>query len=250
VRVAALNDVHGNLPALEAVLADAERAGVDRLVFGGDLVTGPMPAETLERIAALGDRALVLRGNADREAVSVARGGMDAGVWPGPRDEWSIGRLQPRHLDMIEALPETVSLQVEGLGRVVFCHATPQSDEEMFLEDTPDEVVGPMVADAGADVVVCGHTHMQFDRRVGAVRVVNAGSVGMPYEAVPGAYWALLGRGVELRRTDYDLDGAADRIRATGWPAAEEFIAENLLVVPTRAEAHAAFEPLVGRPPA
>jgi putative phosphoesterase len=250
VRVAALNDVHGNLPALEAVLADAERAGVDRLVFGGDFVTGPMPAETLERIVALGDRALVLRGNADREAVSVARGDMDAGVWPGPRDEWSIGRLQPQHLDMIEALPETVRLQVEGLGRVVFCHATPQSDEEMFLEDTPDEVVGPMLAGADADVVVCGHTHMQFDRRVGGVRVVNAGSVGMPYEAAPGAYWALLGPDVDLRWTEYDLDGAADRIRATGWPAADEFIAENLLVVPTRAEAYAAFEPLVARPPA
>jgi predicted phosphodiesterase len=248
MRVAALYDVHGNLPALEAVLAEAQAAGVDRIVFGGDFVTGPMPAETFDRVTALGDRAAVLRGNADREAVSVARGELDAGEWPGPRDEWSIGRLAPRHLDAIDALPGTVTLDVDGLGAVLFCHATPRSDEEMFLESTPADVVEPMLADADAGVVVCGHTHMQFERRVGERRVVNAGSVGMPYEAEPGAYWALLGPDVELRHTRYDLDAAAEAIRVTGWPAAEDFIRENLLVVPTRAEAEAAFEPLVGRP--
>jgi putative phosphoesterase len=248
VSIAALYDVHGNLPALEAVLDEAESEGVERIVCGGDVVTGPMPAETLERLLALGDRAVVLRGNADREAVAVAHGSQQAGEWPGPRDAWSIGRLGPKHLDAIEALPETVTLDVAGLGPVLFCHATPRSDEEVFLEDTPVEVVEPMLAGAGATVVVCGHTHMQFDRRVGSLRVINAGSVGMPYEAAPGAYWALLGRDAELRRTAYDLEGEADAIRATGWPAAEEFVRENLLAVPSRAEAHAAFEPLVERP--
>jgi hypothetical protein len=89
---------------------------------------------------------------------------------------------------------------------------------------------------------------MQFDRRVGETRVVNAGSVGMPYEAGPGAYWALLGPDVELRRTEYDVERAAEAIRATGWPQADEFAHENVLVVPRRAEALAAFEPGVGLP--
>ena len=104
------------------------------------------------------------------------------------------------------------------------------------------EILGPV----DAAVVVCGHTHMQFDRRVGGVRVVNAGSVGMPYEAEPGAYWSLLGPDVVLRHTSYDADAAAVGIRATGWPDADPFVRENVLTAPSRAEALAAFEPRVG----
>jgi predicted phosphodiesterase len=247
VRVAALSDIHGNLPALDAVLAEVEREGVDLVVVGGDIVTGPLAPEALDRVLDLGERARVLRGNADREAVEVRRGGAEAGEWPGPRDAWSLARLEERHLDALAALPETVTVDVDGLGPVLFCHATPRSDTEVFLETTPDDVVAPMLAGKGATTVVCGHTHMQFDRDVRGVRVVNSGSVGMPYEDEPGAYWALLGPDVELRRTPLDLDAAAAAIRATGWPPADDFVAENLLVVPSRAEALAAFEPLVGR---
>ena len=91
-------------------------------------------------------------------------------------------------------------------------------------------------------VVVCGHTHVQFDREAAGKRLVNAGSVGMPYEARPGAYWALLGPDVELRRADYDLEAAAEAIRATGFPAAAELAAENVLRVPSAEEATKQFE--------
>jgi putative phosphoesterase len=247
VRVALLADIHGNLPALEAVLADVEVEGVDRIVVAGDTVTGPMPGRSLERVLALGERAVVIRGNADREAADVRRGREQPGAWPGPRDAWTIEQLEARHLDALEGLPETARLEIDGLGSVLVCHATPRSDEETFLVTTPDDVVAPMLAGADADVVVCGHTHMQFDRVVGGVRILNPGSVGMPHEAEPGAYWALIGPGVELRRTAYDPGAAGEAIRATGRPSADEFVRENVEVVPTREEALAAFEPLVGQ---
>ena len=245
MRVAALCDIHGNLPALEAVLDEVERERVELVVVGGDTVTGPLAPEVLDRVLALGERVLVVRGNADREAVEVRRGAAEPGESPGPHDAWALGRLEERHLSALESLPLTVTVEVDGLGPVLFCHATPTSDTEIFLETTPDELVTRKLGGTAARTVVCGHTHMQFDRRVGEVRVVNAGSVGMPYEEAPGAYWALLGPDIELRRTAFDLDAAAEQIRATGWPAADEFVAENLLVVPSRAEALDVFEPLV-----
>jgi putative phosphoesterase len=243
MRVAALYDVHGNLPALEAVLEEVEREGVDLIVSGGDVIAGPFPGETLERLLGL-EHARFVRGNADRIVVEVRRGTRE------PAEDsshaWLAEQLTDAQVDFLEGLPTSVLLEIDGLGPVEFCHATPRDDEEVFLETTPDEVVEPMLADAAA-TVVCGHTHMQVDRRVAGKRIVNAGSVGMPYEAAPGAYWALLGPGVELRRTEYDLERAAERIRASGHPRADELARENVLVVPSRAEAFAALEPLVGR---
>jgi diadenosine tetraphosphatase ApaH/serine/threonine PP2A family protein phosphatase len=90
--------------------------------------------------------------------------------------------------------------------------------------------------------VVCGHTHVQFDRLTADKRLANAGSVGMPYEALPGAYWALLGPGLELRRTDYDREAAAEAIRATSFPDAREFAEENVLTIPSGQEATELFE--------
>src|SRR4029077_3512337 len=108
-----------------------------------------------------------------------------------------------------------------GLGDVLFCHATPRNDVEIFTRLTADEIVIPMLADAGAPIVVCGHTHMQFERRFGSTRVVNAGSVGMPF-GEPGAYWLLLGADIELHRTIYDFDAAARAIEASDYPQAKE----------------------------
>jgi diadenosine tetraphosphatase ApaH/serine/threonine PP2A family protein phosphatase len=186
-----------------------------------------------------------VRGNAERVLVEVRRGERERGTGPG--DEWFAAQLSDEQIAVLADLPLSIVLDVDSLGPVEFCHATPRDDEEIFLETTPEDVVAPMLANAAAEVVVCGHTHMQFDRPFADRRVVNAGSVGMPYEAAPGAYWALLGPEVELRRTDYDRERAAERIAASGWPGAEEFVRENLLAVPSRAEALAAFEPLVAR---
>jgi predicted phosphodiesterase len=212
------------------VLAEA---GDAQLVFGGDLAAGPLPAETLDRIMELD--ALVLRGNADRELLSGPSGGLI--------DEWVVGQLDDRHREYIAALPEQIELDVEGVGHVLFCHGSPRSDEEMILKTTPDEWLREMLAGVEADVVVCGHTHMQFDRRVDRWRVVNAGSVGLAYGA-PGAHWLLVGPDVEHRRTPYDADAFADRVKTSDWPIAERFAEENIRTVPSEQEALEFFEPM------
>ncbi len=208
-------------------------AGDAQLVFGGDLAAGPMPAETLDRIMGLD--ALVLRGNADRELLSGPSGGLI--------DEWVVKQLDDRHREYIAALPEQIELDVEGVGHVLFCHGSPRSDEEMILKTTPDEWLREMLAGVEADVLVCGHTHMQFDRRVDRWRVVNAGSVGLAYGA-PGAHWLLLGPDLEHRRTPYDADAFADRVKTFDWPIAERFAEENIRTVPSEQEALEFFEPM------
>jgi len=123
--------------------------------------------------------------------------------------------------DALAAWPATHTLRIPGIGDVLFCHATPRNDTEIFLKTTSDERLRPIFDTLGVKLVVCGHTHMQFDRIVGRTRIVNAGSVGMPFQAA-GAYWAVIGPGVSLRRTSYDLDQAAQRVRATAYPQATQ----------------------------
>ncbi len=238
MRVAALYDVHGNLPALEAVLAEVDALEVEVVVVGGDIAIGPMPRETLMRLLELEDRARFVRGNGDRE-VAAEPGGAD--LWA-ERTRWSASQLTRGQRAWLAALPESHSVDVDGLGAVLFCHGSPRSDEEILTAISPEERVASAVAGVPEPVVVCGHTHVQFDRRAAGKRLVNAGSVGMPYEARPGAYWALLGRDVELRRTGYDLEAAAEAIRATGFPGADELAAENVLTVPSAEEATEQFE--------
>ena len=190
MKVAALYDIHGNLPALEAVLAEVD---ADVIVVGGDTVAGPSPSETLERVRSLDADVRLIRGNADREAYEEQQG-----LAPPEVMEFVRGRLSAEQLEYLRSLPLTVSI-----GPVLFCHATPRDDQEIFTAISPDERWREALAGVDADVVVCGHTHIQFDRRIDDVRLVNAGSVGMPYEHEPGAYWALLdGADVEFRRTE------------------------------------------------
>jgi diadenosine tetraphosphatase ApaH/serine/threonine PP2A family protein phosphatase len=115
-----------------------------------------------------------------------------------------------------------VTLRMPHLGSVLFCHATPRDDNEIFTSRTDETILLPIFDAANADVVVCGHTHMQFDRMVGKTRVVNAGSIGMPF-GTPSAHWLLLGPEIELRHTNYDRVDASRRIAATGFPNAPEF---------------------------
>jgi predicted phosphodiesterase len=234
VRVAVLNDIHGNLPALEAVLTDVEQDGVDAVVCGGDVVTGPFSVEVFD---LLDDRADIrfLHGNADRFVVE----GVDEF-----EQDWEAERrrLGEERVGSIAAWPPTVELEIGDLGRALFCHAIPSSDEPIFTRLTPDEIVTELIGDVAAELVVVGHTHVQFDRRLqNGVRVVNAGSVGMPYEGRRGAYWALLGDDVELKRTEYDTDAAIAAIRATGAPMSEQLVG-YLLEPPDPDEASAFFE--------
>jgi predicted phosphodiesterase len=174
------------------------------IVVGGDVAMGPLPSETLERLRGLGDRVHWLRGNADRELKPG-----EEGLAPPDALDWAREQLSTEQIDFLYGVPERLELEVDGLGRVLFCHASPRNDVDVFLEGTDEERVAPLFAGIGAGTVVCGHTHMQFDRQIAAIRVVNAGSVGMAYEDEPGAYWALLGPGVEHRRTDYDASSLA-----------------------------------------
>jgi putative phosphoesterase len=221
LRVAALYDVHGNLPALEAVLAEADEA--DLIVAGGDVVGGPFPAETLERLRGLGDRVRWLRGNAERELVEQPPP-REAGPPPGELERLRAA-LSDEQVDFLFGLPERVEFAVPGLGQVLFCHATPQNDLDIVTPLTPEERLRRILAGVAADVVVAGHTHIQDDRRVGGVRWVNAGSIGMPYEDEPGAYWALLGPEMELRRTEYATSalGGYEYPQASRQEAAEYF---------------------------
>jgi predicted phosphodiesterase len=241
VRVAALYDIHGNLHALEAVLAELEEVEPDIVLVGGDVVLGPFPGETLALLDALGDRARFIRGNTDRLLLEPPAEPTGPSPWP-ERQAWVRERLSEQQLARFVGLPDTSVLAVDGLGEVLFCHGSPRSDEEIVTRATPVERLDEILSGVEQRVVVCGHTHVQFDRLVGDVRLVNAGSVGMPYEDGPGAYWALLGPDVELRRTPFDLDGAAGAIRATDFPYADEFADEHVLHPASAAEATEHFE--------
>jgi putative phosphoesterase len=228
MRAAALYDIHGNLPALEAVLAEVEREGVDAIVVGGDIAAGPpQPREVVELVRSL-PNAHCIRGNADRVRDEQYR--EDEGL------AWLLERLDEDQAEWLATLP--FSAVLDG---TLYVHAAPQDDETIVTELTTDEKLAGLLDGVAERRVVAGHTHMQLERRVGETLFVNAGSVGWPYEGVPGARWAILGEGVELRSTDYDRVRTAELIRASGHPRAEEIAAENVLETPTRAEALEVF---------
>jgi len=242
MRVAAIYDIHGNLPALEAVLQDIAQAEVDHVVVGGDVVAGPMPHETLACLLNLSLPVQFVQGNADREVVA-QMAGTGAGAEPEHMRQivrWVAHQLQPEHMHLLASWPITLSIEISGLGEVLFCHATPRSDTEVFTRLTPEDRLLPVFAGLNVPLVICGHTHMQFDRTIGRIRVVNAGSVGMPY-GEPGAYWLLLGPTVQFRHTRYDSTRAAARVLATDYPQARDFAANNVLQTPSEAEALEAF---------
>ncbi len=243
-RVAAIYDIHGNLPALEAVLQDIRQAEVDHLVVGGDVVPGPMPRETLTCLLDLDIPVQFIQGNGEREML-VHKAGTDTGNVPERFREvvrWVAQQLPPEYEQLLAIWPETVSVEIQGLGEVLFCHATPRNDTEIFTRLTPEERLLPVFEGLEVPVVVCGHTHMQFDRTIGRARVVNAGSVGMPF-GEPGAYWLLLGPDIQFRHTLYDLAKAAERIQETNYPLAQDFAANSVLQPPTEEEALERFTP-------
>lgn len=247
MRIAALYDIHANVPALEAVLEDVRHARVDQVVVGGDVVPGPMPRDVLGLLLKLevpvqfihgnGELAVLAQiGAADRDAVTYW--GTTSGESP-PEPiravlRWTARQVHPDYDDVLRSWPKTRILDVTGLGQVLFCHGTPRSETESFTRLTPEDRLTPVFEGIGASVVVCGHTHMQFDRVVTGIRVVNAGSVGMPFGRT-GADWLLLGPDVELRHTSYDLEDAAATIRKTLYPQAVEFAGRYVLQSPSEA---------------
>ena len=253
MRVATICDIHGNLPALDAVLQDIRQAGVDQIVVAGDVLPGPMPRETLVRLLDLDPPAQFVYGNGelavlaqmtatDPSAVTYWGTSSDAPL-PEPFRQvlrWTGQQLHPEDEQVLASWPLTLRLPIDRLGDVLFCHATPRNETEIFTRLTRAELLIPIFEGLHVSMVVCGHTHMQFDRAVGRIRVVNAGSVGMPF-GEPGADWLLLGPDVQLRRTPYDLAYAAARIRATAYPQAEDFAAKHVLQPPSETTMLAVF---------
>ena len=242
MRVAALYDIHGNLPALEAVLEEVRATSVDHLVIGGDVLPGPMPRECLDLLTSLDIPASFIIGNGDRATRDARNGVMDPRVPPFFHAAmlWNAEQLTAEDDRAIATWPLTVRLPVDGIGDVVFCHATPRDDNEIFVATTADDKLRPLFDPLNAALVVCGHTHMQFDRMVGATRVINAGSIGMPFQE-PSAYWLLIGERIELRRTNYDFEAAAARVRATAYPMAEVFATTSILTPPSMSSMLEAF---------
>jgi predicted phosphodiesterase len=239
-----LYDIHGNLPALEAVLAELRHERVDQVVVGGDVAPGPMVRQTLDALTSLEVPVHYIHGNGEVAVLAERRSGpFPAWYLNIPEGAKQIVRWQAAHIGANEerafaSWPRTVSLTVAGLGDVLFCHATPRDVNECFTRLTPEEPLRPLFD--GLKVVVCGHTHMQFDRRIGGTRVVNAGSVGMPFGR-PGADWLLLGPDLQLRHTDYDLEKAAARIRASDYCEAREFAERYVLDPPSEPQMLEAF---------
>lgn len=229
MRVAALYDIHGNLPALEAVLQEVRQAKVDQIVVGGDVVTGPMPRETLACLLALDIPVRFIAGNCEGDILTHMAGGDISGITEPYRTivGWVADQLYPDYQPLLASWQLTTRLDMDGLGSVLFCHATPRNDNEIFTRLTAVDRLMPVFEGLDVSVVVVGHTHMQFDRTVGKIRVVNAGSVGSLF-GEPGADWLLLGPTIEFQHTRYDLEKAADRIRQSNYPQAEEFARDIL----------------------
>ncbi|MGH3072570.1 MAG: metallophosphoesterase family protein [Gaiellaceae bacterium] len=231
MRVAAVADVHGNAPALEAVLAELEREQPDLIVSCGDLTWGPLPRETAALLEPWRERVLLIRGNSERELVERQLLDSEIARWEHEQHDDEalrdyLGRTQPQAV-----------VDVDGLGPTLFCHGSPRSDDECVTRETPPERVAEFAAGVEERCIVTAHTHIQYERRVGELRLLNPGSVGLPYEPEPGhAWWALLGPDIELRRTAYDLDAALERMGAAGMPQFDERIAELMWTPPTHAE--------------
>jgi putative phosphoesterase len=227
MRVAALYDIHGTLPALEAVL---EELDAELVVVGGDVATGPLVGDVLDRLAALDVPVRWVMGNGDREVLEGA-----GGLAPAELTAWTAQRLSDEQRGLLASFEPTVEVDVDGLGRVLFCHGSPRSDTEIITQVTPPERLRPMLQGVEGDVVVCGHTHHQFDRMVDGTRVINAGSVGMPYQGEAAAFWLALGLEVELRRTTYDVPAAVEVMRSSGMPDVDELMLRESLLEPISA---------------
>ena len=248
-RIAVLSDTHGVLPCLDAVLAEPEVRAADLVVVTGDIAAGPQPTQVLDRLAEVGDRVVLVRGNADRELVTLARGGEPPEGTP-PVSTWAAQQLAPEHVDVLASLPHPVVVELAGVGEVLFCHGTPRDDDEVVLVDTRlsrwDAVLDGMPE--AVRIVCCGHTHMPFARLVDRRWVVNSGSTGMPYGST-GVPWALLdANGVQLRSTPMDPQKVAELIVSDStFPDVRSWVAEYVLEPYSDVDAVLAFASRDGR---
>jgi predicted phosphodiesterase len=242
VIVAALYDIHGNLPALEAVLQEVGDSGADTILVGGDVAWGPWPRQTVERLEDLELPTIFVRGNADREVARASAPSSSSESALAEVTAWCGDQLAEEQRRWLDSLAPSVPLDVEGLGRTLFCHGSPRSDEEIITVLTPEARLAKALGNAPEETIVCGHTHMQFERHLFDKQIVNAGSVGLPYQQPSGAYWAQFGPGFELRRSDYDVRKTAEVMRLTGCPHVDHFFTSAITDPPSSNEVARQFE--------
>lgn len=201
MREAVLFDIHGNIDALDAVLADVAAAGCEGLVLGGDYsYMGPAPDDCVDRLREHPGRVVAIRGNTDR---MIANRDDDVAAW-------AADRLGEERVSWIGGLQSSRVLPEHD---AVIVHATPRNDEERLGPATTDELAETMTAGVTHATLLCGHVHLQYTRKVAGVEVVNPGSVGFPFDGDPAAAWAIVDDGsVELRRTTYDVERALARL--------------------------------------
>lgn len=226
MRVAVLADIHGNRPALRAVLEEIDREQPDAVVVAGDVVAGAYPREVLELLANRREEVVWVRGNAEREAVAAWDGTPVADDEAGRSAAWSARALDRQWRDRLASWPITVA--VDG---VLCCHGSPREDSEILTRVTPEEIMRAALEAVTEAVVVGGHTHQQFARELdGGPTFVNAGSVGMPYEGRAGAFWLMIEDGRPWpRATGYDIEAAVDELRASGFADVESQLAGSLV---------------------
>ena len=248
-RIAVVSDTHGVLPCLDAVLGEPDARSADVIVVTGDIAAGPQPTQVLDRLSELGEKVRLVRGNADRDLVTLARGGEPPGGTP-PVDLWAARQLAPQHVALLAALPHPMVLELSGLGDVLFCHGTPRDDNEVVLVDSRPSWWAEVLEDVPDSVrmVCCGHTHAPFARLVDRRWVVNSGSTGMPYGST-GVPWAILDtNGVQLRSTTIDPARVAeDVVSDSSFPDVRSWVSTYVLEPPSDIDALLAFAPRDGR---
>lgn len=235
--VAAIYDIHGNLPALEAVLQEIDKAQVDQIIVGGDVIPGPMPYKTLQRLREIEIPIHFIEGNGETSVLDHINGTSPDSVPDRLREivSWVAEQLPSDYIEFVSTWVKTITLEISGLGKVLFCHGTPRNNTDIFTYQTPEQRLVPIFENTDAPIVICGHTHMQFDRKIGQTRVINAGSVGMSFGG-SGAYWLLLDSDIEFKNTEYDVSQAAGLIRQSGYPQAADFADNNVLQTPSEAD--------------
>jgi predicted phosphodiesterase len=244
MRIAVLADIHGNLPALRAVVAELDREPVDAIVVAGDVAAGPMVREALELLAARPEPVHWVSGNSEREALAVYDGEPPSDDPSGRAAEWSARALDDRWRAELGSWPIVLVLD-----DVCFCHGSPRRDDESITLITPPPVIAEALSGTSERLVVGGHTHQQMLRELPDGRVYgNAGSVGIPYEGRPGAFWMIVEDGTPmLRSTDYDLGAALRELGETGFPDVDDLLMESLVDPVDPAWVAAFFEHGAGR---
>ncbi|MFT8363321.1 MAG: metallophosphoesterase family protein [Sporolactobacillus sp.] len=244
MRIAALYDIHGNFPALKAVLDELNDLKPDRVVIGGDIVSGSMPVQTLECLLNLKRNVKVtfIQGNGDREVIEASKGLELNGLSEQgkKKQRWVAEQLTEKQIEFLSSFERTASIHVDNMGNILFCHATPFSDSDIFTPESDIKRIGQLFEAVEQPIIVCGHTHMQFKLELEKKVIFNAGSVGMPFAKRSGAYWFFIDSDqatINFKQTFYDLNLASKLLRTSGDPYVEEFVNHNLLHVPTPREA-------------